>query len=34
MFCRKKLLKEATIHFYYLFDESRLSDICTIIDLK
>ena len=34
MFCRKKLLKEATIHFYYLFDESRFSDICTIMELK
>ena len=30
----KKLLKEATIHFYCLFDESRFSDICTIMELK
>ena len=29
-----KLLKEATIHFYYLFDESRFSDICKIKKLK
>ena len=29
-----KLLKEATIHYYCLFDESRLSDILTIIKLK
>ena len=29
-----KLLKEATIHFYCLFDESRFSDICTIMELK
>ena len=28
------LLKEAIIHFYCLFDESRFSDICTIIELK
>ena len=30
----QKLLKEATIHFYCLFDESRYSDICTIMELK
>ena len=29
-----KLLKEATIHFYCLFDKSRFSDICTIMELK
>ena len=29
-----KLLKEATIHFYCLFEESRFSDICTIVELK
>ena len=29
-----KLLKEATIHFYCLFDESNFSDICTITELK
>ena len=29
-----KLLKEATIHLYCLFDESRFSDICTIMELK
>ena len=29
----QKLLKEATIHFYCLFDESR-SDNCTIMELK
>ena len=29
-----KLLKEATIHFYCLFDESRFSDIYTIMELK
>ena len=28
------LLKEATIYFYCLFDESRFSDICTIMELK
>ena len=28
------LLKEATIHFYCLFDKSRSSDICTIMELK
>ena len=28
------LLKEATIYFYCLFDESRFSDICTIIELN
>ena len=28
------LLKEATIHFYCLFDESSFSDICTITELK
>ena len=30
----QKFLKEATIQFYYLFDESRFSDICTIMELK
>ena len=30
----EKLLKEATIHFYCLFDESRFSDICAIMELK
>ena len=29
-----KLLKEATIPFYCLFDESRFSDICAIMELK
>ena len=29
-----KLLKEATIHFHCLLDESYFSDICTIIELK
>ena len=29
-----KLLKEATIPFYCLFDESRFSDFCTIMELK
>ena len=29
-----KLLKVATIHFYYLFDESRFSDISRIMELK
>ena len=33
-FLPQKLLKEATIRFYCLFDESRFSDICTIIELK
>ena len=28
------LLKEATIHFYCLFDESRFSDISMIMELK
>ena len=28
------LLKEATIHFYCLFDEKRFSDICTKMELK
>ena len=28
------LLKEATIHFHCLFDESRFSNICTIMELK
>ena len=27
-------MKEATIHFYCLFDESRFSDICTIMELE
>ena len=31
---RYKLLKEATIHLYCLFDESRFSDVRTITDLK
>ena len=30
----QKLLKEATTHFYYIFDESRFSDLCTIMELK
>ena len=30
----QKLQKEATIHFYCLFDESRFSDISTIMELK
>ena len=30
----QKLLKEATIHFYYIPDEARFSDICTIMGLK
>ena len=30
----EKLLKEATINFYCLFDESRFLDICTIMELK
>ena len=30
----QKLLKEATIHFYCLFDESRFSNNCTIMELK
>ena len=30
----QKLMKEATIHFCCLFDESRFSDICTIMELK
>ena len=29
-----KLLKEATFHFYCLFDESYFLDICTIMELK
>ena len=29
-----KLLKEAVIHFYILFDESRFSDIFIIMELK
>ena len=29
-----KLLKEATIHVYCLFDESRFSNNCIIIELK
>ena len=29
-----KLLKEAAIHFYCLFDESHFSDICTVMELK
>ena len=29
-----KLLKEATIPFYCLFDESRFSDFCTIMELE
>ena len=28
------MLKKATIHFYYILDESRFSDICTIMELK
>ena len=30
----QKLLKEANIYFYCLLDESRFSDICTIMELK
>ena len=30
----QKLLKEATIHFYGLFDELPFSGICTIIELN
>ena len=30
----QKLLKEATTHFYYILDESRFSDLCTIKELK
>ena len=30
----EKLLKEVIIHFYYILDESRFSDICTIMELK
>ena len=30
----QKLLKEPTIHFYCLFDESRFSNITTIIQSK
>ena len=30
----QKLLKEATIHFCCLFDDSRFSDISTIMELK
>ena len=30
----QKLLKETAIHFYCLFDESRFSDIWTIMELK
>ena len=30
----EKLLTEATIHFHCLFDESRFSDICMIMELK
>ena len=29
-----KVSKKASIHFYCLFDESRFSDICTIMELK
>ena len=29
-----KFLKKAIIHFYCLFDESRFSDTCTIIEIK
>ena len=29
-----KVTKEATIHFYCLFYQSRFSDICTIKELK
>ena len=28
----QKLLKEATIHFYYILDESGFSDIHTIME--
>ena len=30
----EKLLKEAAIHSYCLFDESRFSDICTVMELR
>ena len=30
----QKLLKEATIHFYCLIDESRFSDMRTMMELK
>ena len=30
----EKLLKEATINFYCLYDESRFSDICTTNGIK
>ena len=30
----KKLLKEATIHFYYIIGQSRFSDICMKMELK
>ena len=30
----QKLLKEATINFFCLFDESRFSDIITMMELK
>ena len=30
----QKLLKEATIIFFCLFDESRFSDIITMMELK
>ena len=30
----KDLLEEATINFYCLLDESRFSNICTIMELK
>ena len=29
-----KVLKDVTIHFYCLFDESRFSDICAMMELK
>ena len=29
-----KLLKEATIHFCYILDEVRISDICMMMELK
>ena len=30
----QKLLKEETINFFRLFDESRFSDIITMMELK
>ena len=30
----QKFLKEATVHFYCLLDESRFSDMCMTVQLK